>query len=114
MNGLSRKGPEKWMERATISFPVPLSPRMSTGWLLWAALPNAIELLHLRRPAYDAAETQFRFDLLPQGAVFGFQFQVVGHTLQQQPQFLHAEGLGHVVIGAILHGLDRGLDGAVS
>ena len=29
-------------------------------------------------------------------------------------QFFHAEGFGHVVIGAVLHGLDRGLDGAVS
>ncbi len=39
---------------------------------------------------------------------------MAGHPLQQQLQFVDAERFGHVVIGAILHGLHRRLHGAVA
>ena len=75
---------------------------------------DAVEFLHLRRTADNAAETQFGFDLLAQRAVFGFQFQVARHAFQQQLKLFHAEGLGDVVVSSVLHGLDGRLDGAVS
>ena len=39
---------------------------------------------------------------------------MTGDAFQEQPQFFHAEGLGDVVVGAILHRLHGGLHGAVS
>src|SRR5579863_3417394 len=74
---------------------------------------DAVELLHLRRPSNDAAEPLFRFHLLAQNAVLGLELQVAAHALQQQLEFVQAEGLGHIVVGAMLHGLHRRLDGSV-
>ena len=75
---------------------------------------NAIELFHLRGAANDAAEALLRLDLLAQKAIFGLQLQVAGHAFQQHLQLVEAEGFGDIVVGAILHGLHRGLHCAVA
>ena len=75
---------------------------------------EAIQLLHLRRTADDVAKALFGFDLLPQHAILGCQFYVTRYPLQQEPKFIEIKGLGHVVIGAITHGLHRRLHGGVA
>jgi len=45
----------------------------------------------------------------PQHAVLRLQSQMIRHPLQQQTQFFHAERLGDVIVGAILHRLHRRL-----
>ena len=75
---------------------------------------DPVELLHFRRSPYNAAETLLRLDLLPEHAVFGFEFQMRRNPLQQQPEFLHTERLSDVIVSAILHGLHRGLNCAVA
>ena len=75
---------------------------------------DAIELFHFRGAADDAAESLFGLHLLAQQTVLRLQLQVAGHALQQQLQFVETEGLGHVVIGAILHGLHGRLHGAIA
>ena len=40
MKGLAAFGPLSWIARATISLPVPLSPRISTGWVECATLES--------------------------------------------------------------------------
>ena len=75
---------------------------------------DAIQLFHLRRSAHDAPETLLRFDLFAQDPVFGFQFQVTGNAIQQEPQFIQAERFGHIIVSAILHRLHRRLHSAVA
>jgi hypothetical protein len=74
---------------------------------------DAIELLHLRRAPDDAPKSLFRFDLLAQHPVLGFQLEMAHQPIEQYAQLLHAEGLSHVVVSPILHSLDRRLNCAV-
>jgi hypothetical protein len=39
---------------------------------------------------------------------------MTGDALQQQLQFIDAERFSYLVVGAILHGLDGGLDGSIT
>ena len=103
------------MERATISFPVPLSPRISTGWELLAAFgDDAVKLLDLRSAAHQATVTLPGLQLPAQHPVFGFQLEMVGDALQQQLEFVNTEGLGNVFVSALLHGLHCRLHRTVS
>ena len=68
---------------------------------------DAVKLLHLRRAPDDVAEPLPRLDGFAQHAVLRLQTQMPRHPLQQQTQFFHAEGLGDVVVSAILHCLNR-------
>ena len=57
----------------------------------------------------------FRIHALAQELVFLDQADLVGHAPQEQPQLLQGrEGLGDVVVGAELHGLDGGFNRAMS
>ena len=52
---------------------------------------------------------------LAQEFVFLDQADFLGHAAQKQPEFFQRrKRLGDVVVGAELHGLHRGFDGAVS
>jgi hypothetical protein len=75
---------------------------------------DAIEFLHLRSAAYDAAVTLLRFELLAQHSVFTFELEVIGDALEQELEFIDAEGFGHVLVGAILHGLHGRLHRAIA
>src|ERR1019366_6416549 len=66
-------------------------------------------LFHLGGAADDTAESLLGLHLLAQQTVLRLELQVGGHTLQQKLQFVEAERLSHIVIGAILHGLHRRL-----
>src|SRR5215208_1301318 len=93
------------MERATSSFPVPLSPRISTGCVLCAAFEMIRYLLHLRCTSDDRTETLPRFDLLTQKPVFSCELQMARYPLQQNAEFVDIERLGDVVIRAVTHRL---------
>jgi hypothetical protein len=75
---------------------------------------DAIELLHLGRATDDAAKSPLGLYFLAEQAVFGLQLQVAHHALQQHFEFDDAERLGHIVVGAIPHGLHRRLNGAAA
>ena len=75
---------------------------------------DAVELLHLRRAADDSAVTLLGLELLAQHAVFTFELEVVGDALEQKLEFIDAEGFGHVLVSAILHGLDGRLHRAIA
>jgi hypothetical protein len=75
---------------------------------------DAVELLHLGSAADEAAVALLGLQFLAQNAVFGLQLEVVGDALQQQLEFVNAEGFGDVFVGAVLHGLHRRLHRAVA
>ena len=59
---------------------------------------DAVELFHFRSATDDAAVALFRLELLAQHAVFGFKLEMIRYALQQQLQFIDAEGFGHVFV----------------
>src|SRR5579864_9702002 len=74
-------------------------------------LPNhAVEPIHLRRPPDDFAKTLSGLDRLSESAIFDLVLEVGPYSFQQELQFSQAEGLGHVLVGAILHRLHRRID----
>jgi len=75
---------------------------------------DAVELVHLRRTADDAAESLLRLDLFAQHAVFRLELQMVADSLQQQLEFFQAEGLGDEVECAGFHCLHRRLHSAMA
>ncbi len=95
------------MERATSSLPVPLSPRMSAGWLLWATLEDAVELLHLLGAADDRAHALLGAQPFAQPAAGQVEAAALGGTFEHRPQFVRGEGFGEQVVGAGAHRLDR-------
>src|SRR5207237_9599146 len=60
MNGLSRKGPEKWMEAGNHFLPCPAFAQ-DQHWMsaVCRFADNAIQLFHLGTSPYDDAETKF-------------------------------------------------------
>src|SRR6267378_7275936 len=103
------------MERATISFAGTALAENEHGVRTVGGLrDDAIELLHLRGTADDSTVALLGLELLAQHAVFGFQLEVVGDTLQQKLKFVDAKGFRDVVVRTILHGLHRRLHGAVA
>ena len=75
---------------------------------------DAVELFHLGGAADDAAIALLGLELLAQHAVFAFQLEVVGDALEQKLEFVDTEGFGHVLVGAIFHGLHSGLHCAIA
>ena len=75
---------------------------------------DAVELLHLRRAADDGAEAFLALHLLAQDAVLAGELQVAEHAVQDQAQLFQVEGLGDVVVGALLHRLHRRLHAGVA
>ena len=75
---------------------------------------DPVQLVHFRRAPDNAAESLFGLYFFTQQAVLSLEFQMVGYALQQQLQFIHAEGLGDVVISTVFHSVHGGLNGAVA
>jgi hypothetical protein len=76
-------------------------------------LDDLIDLPHLRAVADDASEAPLLAQLPPERKVLALLGVELGNPLQQPLQFLWIDGLGEVVLGAILHRFDGGLDGTL-
>src|SRR5207302_11059248 len=109
-NGVCAIEPRKWRARAASSFPVPLSPEMSTG--VRVSLSREImrstswmcDELPMMPSRLSAAVT------LAQKLVFRDKVHFFRHALQQQAHFLHAKRFFDVVVGPQLHGVHGGFD----
>ena len=65
--------------------------------------------------ADDAVERGLGFGAFAEVEIFFDEADLVGHAAQEKAQFIErSKGLGNVVVGAQLHGLDGGFDRAVS
>ena len=101
------------MVRATSSLPVPLSPRIRTGWVALGDLgEDAVELLHLAGAADHGAQPLREPQPLAQlaGGVVGDQ--AGGGAIQHRRELVHGEGLGQIIGGAAAHRLDGRVDRA--
>ena len=106
------RGPSSWIARATSSLPVPLSPRISTVTCDRRHAPDRLEdLLHRGAAAEQAAELLLRRHLRAQPHDLALELPAREQLAHLDAQRLHLEGLGQVVGGAALHGLDGGRDG---
>jgi hypothetical protein len=74
---------------------------------------HAEDVLNVGRGADNAVEIVFRVDALTQEFVFGDEADFFGHALQQQPHFFDTERFFDIVVGAELHGVNGGFDGAM-
>ena len=114
-NGALARGLRSWISRATQPFPVPLSPVRST----------VVRSLCARSPTWwanscipDAAAQ--RVEPVPGGAlrqqrlVDPPESRLVGHARGGRGQVLHVHRLGEEILGAELHGPDRGGDVALA
>ena len=75
---------------------------------------DPVKLLHLGRVPDDVGEPLARPDSLAAQPTLGLEPQMSADPFEQQTQFFHAERLGDVVVGAILHGLHRRLHRSVA
>jgi hypothetical protein len=105
--GPSPRGLRRWMARATSSLPVPDSP--VTG--CWSA--PAPPAGPARRPPHAAApadDLAHALEAAPQLQVLDLSRAPLGRPPHEVQHLLVLERLGHVVEGALAHGLDRRLD----
>ena len=113
-NALLARGDAWWMARATRLLPVPLSPEIRTVARVAAtvrqclvhlahAVVGADEVVELQRPA------QLRLELL----VLTRQVAAHQRALDREEHLLVDHRLGDVVLGAVTHRLDGGLDRSV-
>ena len=112
-NGPPARGELSWIARASSSLPVPDSPSRST-----VACDGAACMHDLHRPPPGQRLADQRPPLL--GGELGAQRAVLLHQrplLQRLADDAHQvralDRLGHEIVGALLHRLDRVLDGAV-
>jgi hypothetical protein len=71
------------------------------------------DLLHPAALADDPLQAVPLDELSLKLADLAFQVRLLGHSIDTNKEFLQVERLGKVIGGSVLHGLDRGLDGAV-
>jgi hypothetical protein len=71
---------------------------------------DAVEPIHLRRTPDDFAKALIGLNPLTQAPMFDLMLEVGLHSFQQELQFFQGEGLGHVLVGAVLHRLHCGID----
>ena len=110
--GPAARGPSSWMARATSSFPVPLSPLISTLARERATRSMVRNTRAHRLAAPDQrAEARAILELLGQLGDALLEGAVLEQVADLDAERVHLEGLGHVVGGAELHGLDRRGDG---
>ena len=76
------------------------------------ALHRRQHFLHLRAVGNDVAKLVALAQRFAQRAVLLAQAMNVQFLAEDELDFLHAEGLQHIVAGARFHGLDGRLDGA--
>ena len=82
---------------------------------VFEARDHAEDFLNARGDPMMPCDGGFGFGALSQEFVFFDEADFVGHAAQEKAQFFERrEGLGDVVVGAELHGLHGGFDGAVS
>ena len=114
-NGALARGLRSWIIRATQPLPVPLSPVSSTvvrslcarsaTWWAKSCMPD--EVAQRIQPVAGRALHQQRL-------VDPAEPRLVGHARGGGGQVLHVHRLGQEVLGAELHGADRGGDVALA
>jgi len=113
MSGRPARGELSWMARAMSSLPVPLSPRRRTV----ASDGDACMTTSIvRRQASEVADdlaAPLLVELGTEGAVLDEERLLVERVLDDADDVRTLERLGDEVVGAFLHRLDGGLDGAV-
>ena len=101
------------MAPAISSLPVPVSPRIRTVVLLLATFfTMARTRLQRAAGAHDSVEVVDVLLRVPEILDLVAQAPVLDGLFDLELHLLDFEGLLHVVEGADLHGLDRGMDGA--
>jgi hypothetical protein len=112
MKGLSEREELVWMALATSSLPVPLSPDHEDGGARGRRLRDQVEdLLHARALAHDLGEAGLVLEGAPQVAVLVLEPPLLQPVAQDVQHLFVLEGLGDVVEGPALHGLDGRLHG---
>jgi hypothetical protein len=87
-----------WIARATISLPVPLSPRISTGW---------VDFLHLGRCSDQVPHAILCAQPLSQSAAFDVEVHPLAGAFQDAGQLLQPKRLGQVVSRPDAHRFHR-------
>ena len=99
---------------ATSSLPVPDSPVISTDAVVGAACSiDLVDLPHLRAVADHRPERAVLAQLPAQRLHLAQRLLPLDDLVEQDLQPLDVDRLGQVVVGAFLHRLDGGLDGAL-
>lgn len=107
--------PEReWMAWATSSFPVPLSPSMSTvrfagGYLAY----HGEYMLHGGRTAQQFLQSGVSLDAGGEFLVGGFQISGMQGAFEHHFHGVQIQGLGDEVVGSLFHGFHGGIHGAV-
>jgi hypothetical protein len=97
------------MDRATISFPVPLSPRINTEFGEHSLGDRPVGLLHFRRAPTILPNPSFDL-IFSRGMRFSvFILKWVATRFSRSFSSSMGEGLSNVVVGAVVHGLHRRL-----
>ena len=93
-----------------ISFPVPLSPEMRMVLSVSMTLSSVVNISqHQRRLADDVLKAEPLAHLLPERIQLLFQVELLDDVLEDDQEFVVVEGFDQVIVGAELHGGDRGL-----
>ena len=112
-NDRSARGPLVWIASATSSFPVPVSPEISTDEVASAICAMSARSCRIGRLLPEQlARREVRAQRPAQERVLARQRPLAAGPLDQRAERLQRERLGHVVVGAAAHGLHRALDGA--
>ena len=76
---------------------------------------EAQDVLNAGGIADDAVDGGLGFGAFAEVEIFFDEANLVGHAAQEEAQIVErSKGLGNVIVGAELHGLDGGFDGAVA
>ena len=104
MNGPFLCGLRRCSARATISLPVPLSPRISTGAVVGATLRMKVNTACIGALAPSMSSNDLGPLRLLHGAVFLLELGHVDAALQHQLELVHLHRLAEEIVGA---GADR-------
>ena len=111
-NGPLARGASSWRARATSSLPVPVSPWISTEAGVGAArLDQPMHLLHRFAVADQATDPPDIFEPPAKDRDLLKGLRLVERLLDEQPESIHVDGLGQIVVGAFAHGRDGAVDG---
>ena len=104
MNGPFFCGLRRWSACATISLPVPLSPRIKTGALVGATLRMKVKTACICGLAPSMSSNDVGPLALLHGAVFLLELGHVDAPLQHELELVHVHRLAQEIVGA---GADR-------
>ena len=106
-NGPFLCGLRRWSACATISLPVPLSPRIKTGAVVGATLRMKVKTACIGGLAPSMSSKTSACCALLQGAVFLLELGHVDAPLQHELELVHVHRLAEEVVGARPDGAKR-------